>query len=293
MTHTPNRGPFYKAPRAAAVLAAYQAMVDAIEAAGGVSVWRDGAGVPDNGLGNEGDYYLRTTNGDVYRKDAGVYAVVANIEGPPGEPGEPGSGGASGIIPVSLGAVAGQFGGVRNVVSLSRVMAGPASSGVALASGNFLLTHGFTLQKTGTLKRIGARVVGAGTAGCQFRIFIHDSFAGTRAPNASLFDSGNLAADAANTTRWADADLVLTGGLWYWVTIICQAVAQLPTFMSTPLAATLATLPVSESVVHSNAPANQIQKAQAFGGSPANYPAVSGGDFAPAALPDIYAGFDA
>jgi hypothetical protein len=52
------------------------------------SVWRDGSGVPSNGLGINGDYYLNRAvgagNGDVYLKTAGTYSVVGNIKGTPG-----------------------------------------------------------------------------------------------------------------------------------------------------------------------------------------------------------------
>jgi hypothetical protein len=63
------------------------------------SVWRDGAGAPSNGLGVDGDYYLRTSNGDVYAKAAGVYTVVGNIKGATGlqgVQGDPGTDGADG-----------------------------------------------------------------------------------------------------------------------------------------------------------------------------------------------------
>ncbi len=63
------------------------------------SVWRDGAGAPSNALGADGDYYLNTTNGDVYEKDAGSYSVVGNIkgaDGADGADGAPGSDGAPG-----------------------------------------------------------------------------------------------------------------------------------------------------------------------------------------------------
>lgn len=69
-------------------------------ATGGVgppgSTWRVGAGAPSNGLGANGDFYLNSTNGDVYLKAAGAYTVVANIRGPQGIQGVPGTGGGSG-----------------------------------------------------------------------------------------------------------------------------------------------------------------------------------------------------
>lgn len=64
--------------------------------AGGGSVWRDGSGVPSNSLGNDGDYYLRTSNGDVYAKSSGTYSVVGNIRGPAGATGATGAAGPPG-----------------------------------------------------------------------------------------------------------------------------------------------------------------------------------------------------
>ena len=46
--------------------------------------WRSGAGAPAGGLGINGDFYLNTTNGDVYLKTAGTWAVVINIIGADG-----------------------------------------------------------------------------------------------------------------------------------------------------------------------------------------------------------------
>lgn len=55
------------------------------------SVWRDGAGAPSNGTGVNGDYYLRTSNGDVYLRSGGTYSVVGNIKGATGATGATGS----------------------------------------------------------------------------------------------------------------------------------------------------------------------------------------------------------
>jgi hypothetical protein len=41
----------------------------------------------------DGDYYLRTSNGDVYNKIAGTWTVIANIEGPTGPTGPTGPNG--------------------------------------------------------------------------------------------------------------------------------------------------------------------------------------------------------
>lgn len=79
-----------------------QAMAGPTGAAG--AVWRNGAGAPDNAVGVDGDFYLRTSNGDVYKRVAGVYGVVVNIIGPAGAAGSTGPAGPG----VPVGGTAGQ-----------------------------------------------------------------------------------------------------------------------------------------------------------------------------------------
>lgn len=52
-----------------------------------------GAGAPSNGLGNNGDSYLNTTNGDTYAKSGGTWTQNGNIKGTPG--------GAETVSPIS------------------------------------------------------------------------------------------------------------------------------------------------------------------------------------------------
>lgn len=68
---------------------------------GGGSTWFDGAGVPSSGTGSNGDYYLNTTNGDVYRKTSGTWSVVGNIKGPQGNAGADGADGPAIELQVS------------------------------------------------------------------------------------------------------------------------------------------------------------------------------------------------
>ena len=74
-----------------------------------VTVWRDGAGAPSDATGNDGDYYLNDTTGDVYTRSGGHYTIVANIKGATGSTGAAGAAGsvwhdASGIPGAGLGA---------------------------------------------------------------------------------------------------------------------------------------------------------------------------------------------
>ena len=49
------------------------------------AIWLSGSGIPASGLGGDGDFYLDTTNWDVYEKEAGSWVLKGNIEGAPGE----------------------------------------------------------------------------------------------------------------------------------------------------------------------------------------------------------------
>lgn len=58
-----------------------------------------GEGEPTAELGSGGDWYLNTANGDLYRKDNGIWALQMNLvgpQGPKGDPGEQGPPGADG-----------------------------------------------------------------------------------------------------------------------------------------------------------------------------------------------------
>lgn len=69
---------------------------DALTGAGVGTVWRDGSGVPSNALGINGDYYLDTDTGDIYKKAAGAYSSVGNLTGPIGPDGPQGDDGDAG-----------------------------------------------------------------------------------------------------------------------------------------------------------------------------------------------------
>jgi hypothetical protein len=63
--------------------------------------WRNGSGLPDDVVGVDGDYYLRTLDGDVYQRSGGTYSVVGNIKGPQGDQGIQGDTGATGAAGIT------------------------------------------------------------------------------------------------------------------------------------------------------------------------------------------------
>jgi hypothetical protein len=81
---------YYKASGVYTLVANIKGATGDTGAAG--AVWRSGSGVPDNATGINGDYYLRTSNGDVYYRSSGTYSVVTNIQGIQGSVWRNGSG---------------------------------------------------------------------------------------------------------------------------------------------------------------------------------------------------------
>lgn len=57
-----------------------------------------GEGAPETTLGQPGDVYLDSANGDLYLNQNGTWNKQANLKGPKGEPGEPGEEGPPGPV---------------------------------------------------------------------------------------------------------------------------------------------------------------------------------------------------
>ena len=119
------------------------------------AVWRNGSGVPANGTGIDGDYYLNTTNGDVYQRASGTYSVIGNIKGAAGAAGTNGTNGTNG----SNGAPG----------SVWRNGSGAPSNGTGIDGDYYLnTTNGDVYQRaSGTYSVIGNIKGAAGAAGAQ------------------------------------------------------------------------------------------------------------------------------
>lgn len=90
------------------------------------ATWRSGTGAPSNGLGANGDFYLNTANGDVYKKASGTYSVDTNIKGASGNNGTDGNTVLNGIEPPD--GSAGNEGDFF-IDTLARAIYGPKTSG--------------------------------------------------------------------------------------------------------------------------------------------------------------------
>ncbi|MFO0271356.1 MAG: hypothetical protein ACK53W_12580 [Gemmatimonadota bacterium] len=66
------------------------------------SIWLNGSGAPSDAAGRNGDYYLRTTTGEVFYKVAGTWgAAIADLTGPTGPTGATGPAGSGSTIHVA------------------------------------------------------------------------------------------------------------------------------------------------------------------------------------------------
>lgn len=63
----------------------YSSGDDGVDGADG-ALWYAGAGAPGAELGNEGDFYLDSENGDVFKKEGAEWTQVLNMIGPAGAP---------------------------------------------------------------------------------------------------------------------------------------------------------------------------------------------------------------
>lgn len=74
-----------------------KAWLEDLAAGGGGTIWYAGSGVPDDSVGNDGDFYFRTSNGAVYEKASGTWgSPIANLTGPAGSNGTNGTNGTNG-----------------------------------------------------------------------------------------------------------------------------------------------------------------------------------------------------
>lgn len=70
---------------------ATQVLEVATGAPGAPGRWiRAGAGAPDDTVGRDGDLWVNSSNGDLWERAGGEYAVVGNLRGPQGDTGAPG-----------------------------------------------------------------------------------------------------------------------------------------------------------------------------------------------------------
>lgn len=73
--------------------------------------WYSGAGVPSNGLGEDDELYFRT-DGSVYIKGSGVWALAVSLVGPQGPQGDPGATGNTGpaaLLPIAAWVTGGNY----------------------------------------------------------------------------------------------------------------------------------------------------------------------------------------
>lgn len=122
------------------------------------AAWFNGSGAPSAGTGTNGDYYLNTTNGDVYTKSGGAWgSPVGNIRGPAGTNGTNGTNGQG----VPVGGTTGQV--------LAKVDATDFNTQWVAPSGGSALTvkdEGSNLTTSATsIDFVGAGVTATNTGG--------------------------------------------------------------------------------------------------------------------------------
>jgi hypothetical protein len=82
MSHTPNRGPFYRSPTSAEVIASYQAMTDALLASSGGAAIVHGDGPPVDGVTGVGAASRQYIHDSPDPGEATLYLNVGTLEAP-------------------------------------------------------------------------------------------------------------------------------------------------------------------------------------------------------------------
>lgn len=132
-------------------LSTRQALYIAEEAEEWSPSWLSGAGAPANSIGTEGDFYIDTTAGGLYRKGPSVWSFVRSIIGPQGVAGPTGATGPAG--PTGATGAAGQS--VRILGSVGSVGALPFSGNTTgdgyLIAGDLYIWNGSTWTNVGNI----------------------------------------------------------------------------------------------------------------------------------------------
>lgn len=126
------------------------------------SVWYTGSGVPSAGLGVNIDFYLRTTNGDVYSKASGSWVVTQNLTGPAGSSSAPVGVANRAALRAYTGAVDKQF------IVEAAYGGTPGDGGGGLWQ--FVASDNYSVDNDGTLVVPGGVYGTSATAGCWHRV---------------------------------------------------------------------------------------------------------------------------
>lgn len=126
------------------------------------SVWYTGSGVPSAGLGVNIDFYLRTTNGDVYSKASGSWVVTQNLTGPAGSSSAPVGVANRAALRAYTGAVDKQF------IVEAAYGGTPGDGGGGLWQ--FVASDNYSVDNDGTLVVPGGVYTTPATAGCWHRV---------------------------------------------------------------------------------------------------------------------------
>jgi hypothetical protein len=148
------------------------------------ATWRTGSGAPSDGVGVDGDLYLRTSNGDVYKRSSGTYSVIANITGPTGATGSTGATGATGEG-VASGGTTGQILAKTSDTDFDTEWIDPPSGGTPglVRVGGDSSEHSYASPIAGDIVTISSLSIPAGT---RVRVTGKSRYVCTSASAASL-----------------------------------------------------------------------------------------------------------
>jgi hypothetical protein len=224
--------------------------------------WYSGSTVPDNGDGVNGDFYLRTTTSDVYKKAAGTWSIIVNIKGLAGDTGPKGDTGDPGSSSFDVSYYR-HYGTTPYESWYTSPRAGTALAGSALAA-NRMYAMPFISPKAITIDQIGVYVSTLSTTTARLGIY-NDN--GNCYPGTLLLDAGTIDVTATGAKKIAINQVLGTNKL-YWFVIVCAAT---PSIYCIPVAAVISILGTSSAL--GTAQYAGLYVSQTYGALPGTFPA--------------------
>lgn len=133
------------------------------------ATWYSGTTVPSTGLGAVGDFYLRTTTDDVYKKTGeAIWSLEVNIKGSTGSTGATGSEGPAGSATMNGYKEPCRVATTANITISTALNPGDVLDGVTLAENDRVLVKNQTTKSENGIWRVAAvpaRTTDANTAG--------------------------------------------------------------------------------------------------------------------------------
>lgn len=120
------------------------------------NTWYSGESAPAEGLGVLGDFYFRTSNDNVYKKEGGGWSIIATLKGSTGAAGETGKEGPAGAAAMNGWKEPCRVATTGNITTSTALNPGDTIDGVVLAENDRVLVWRQTTKSQNGIYRVAA-----------------------------------------------------------------------------------------------------------------------------------------